>query len=512
VANDTQFHKVRWHVTAKGLGVSLPPGYHMLEAPLQLFLYYGDQEIARFAPGTDPKEIQREAEANAATHQQSHVPAAAAAEDPVTALPWSVSLRGEAARLAGTSDLHVIVVHLDGLDTLMDVYGYKAAHSVLRQVSRRMTRLMDDRDRFTRHGGDKLLIFTIRPLDDIRTLVDMIHQQVSASSLETDGDRLPHSRIGVATVDRLTDPNAAQAIIDAVIISAEVASTGAPATPAHTPQAAVPAPHGFQAELEPEPGLAELEPAAAEPEPAAAEPEPAAVEPEPAPAVRYAAPAPRQAAEPEPAAAGEEHAPFADSAEDELDEPVFQLPAAELMEPFPTAPMDAEDEEPPVAPAIRLRASAPAPPSELEVVAQTPAMPVPTPDGAGRIRFKGASLDVSGLVATATVKLVHGDREVIGRAVGRNAQERRLFLAAEAAARAVTEFLPQGYGIVVHDIQPAPPEVGKALWAVVLFLTPTGEESLLGIAPIDDMAFEAASKAVLNAVNRRVGLLLGSLE
>ena len=46
MANDTQFHKVRWHVTAKGLGVSLPPGYHMLEAPLQLFLYYGDQEIA----------------------------------------------------------------------------------------------------------------------------------------------------------------------------------------------------------------------------------------------------------------------------------------------------------------------------------------------------------------------------------------------------------------------------------------------------------------------------------
>src|SRR5437879_2876767 len=145
--------------------------------------------------------------------------------------------------------------------------------------------------------------------------------------------RLPHSRIGVATVDRLTDPNAAQAIIDAVIISAEVASTGAPATPAHTPQAAVPAPHGFQAEVEPEPGLVELEPAAAEPEPAP-------VEPEPAPAVRYAAPAPRQAAEPEPAAAGEEHAPFADSAEDELDEPVFQLPAAELMEPFPTAPME----------------------------------------------------------------------------------------------------------------------------------------------------------------------------
>src|SRR3989442_14508872 len=126
-----------------------------------------------------------------------------------------------------------------------------------------MTGVMDDRARFTRQGGDKLLIFTVRPLDDIRTLVDLIHQQVSAASLETDGDRLPHSRIGVATVDRLTDPNAAQAIIDAVIISAEVASTGAPTTPAHTPQAGVPAPHVFQAEVEPEPGAAELAPSAA---------------------------------------------------------------------------------------------------------------------------------------------------------------------------------------------------------------------------------------------------------
>src|SRR2546426_12703408 len=101
-----------------------------------------------------------------------------------------------------------------------------------------------------------------------------------------------------------------------------------------------------------------------------------------------------------------------------------------------------------------LQANPPAPPSDPEVVPQPPAMPVSTSDGAGRIRFKGASLDVSGLVATATVKLVHVDREVVGRAVGRNAQERRLFLAAEATARAVAAFLPQGYGIVVRAIQP----------------------------------------------------------
>lgn len=484
MANDAPFHKVRWHVPAKSLGVTLPPGYHLLEAPLQLFLCHGDQEIARFAPGADPKEIQREAETHAA--KQQTVPTGAVEEDGITGLPWSVSLRGDAARLATGGDLHVIAVHLSGLDTLMDVYGYKAAHSVLRQISRRMKRLMDDRDRLTRHCGDKLLIFTARSLAEIKTLVDMIHQQVAAVGLETDGDRLPHSRIGVATVDRLTDadPVAAQAVIDAVIISAEVASTGAeaPAGPIQVePRAAVPAPQTFRSDVEPE--MSE------------------------APAIRET-PAPEAPATPEPAAPETLDDLRVVLPVEEPEPPVYELPPEpQPQQEVPAAP-SAPEEVSPVAAAMPA-AEEPSAPMPSEPV-QPAAMPVPGPDGAGRIRFKGASLDVSGMVATATVKLVLGEREVIGRAVGRNAQERRLFLAAEAAARAVTEFLPQGYGVVIHDIQPAPPEVGKALWAAVLFLTPNGEESLLGIAPIDDMAFEAAGKAVLNAVNRRVGLLLGS--
>src|SRR5207247_9931097 len=115
------------------------------------------------------------------------------------------------------------------------------------------------------------------------------------------------------------------------------------------------------------------------------------------------------------------------------------------MAPMPEPALDADDEE--------AAADTEEPPAGEEIAPAAPAMPVSTSDGAGRIRFKGASLDVSGLVATATVKLVHGDREVVGRAVGRNGQERRVFLAAEAAARAVTQFLPQVYGTVVHAIQ-----------------------------------------------------------
>ena len=487
MAHDATFHKVRWHVPASTLGVTLPSGYHLLEAPLQIFLYHGDQEIAMFATGTDPKEIQRQAEVHAATQGTQSVQTASD-EDKITGLPWSASFRSEAGRLASTADLHIIAVHLGGLDTLMDVYGYKAAHSVLRQISRRLKKVIDTRDRLARHCGDKLLIFTTRPLEDVRELVDVVHQQVAAVGLETDGDRLPHSRLGIATVDRLaeSDPTAVQALIDAVIISAEIASTGgeAPAAPIRmepsVPQAAVPATAQAHVPVTAEP--LEVSEPVSPPPPA---PEPPALESDEA---QHVGPA----------------------VEETPVEPVYELPPEP--EPMPAfEPEPVAQEAPPQMPAASTMPEQPAAPAEKTAL-PAGTMPVPTQDGTGRIRFKGASLDVSGQVATATVKLILGDREVVGRAVGRNAQERRLFLAAEAAARAVTEFLPPGYGVVVHDIQPAPPDVGKALWAAVLFLTPTAEESLLGIAPIDDMVFEAAGKAVLNAVNRRVGLLLGTVS
>jgi GGDEF domain-containing protein len=462
--------------------VTLPSGYHLLEAPLQIFLYHGDQEIAMFATGTDPKEIQRKAEAHAATQGTPSVQTASD-EDKITGLPWSASFRSEAGRLASTADLHIIAVHLGGLDTLMDVYGYKAAHSVLRQISRRLKKVIDTRDRLARHCGDKLLIFTTRSLQDVRELVDVVHQQVAAVGLETDGDRLPHSRLGIATVDRLaeSDPTAVQALIDAVIISAEIASTGG-----ETPAAPI-----------------RMEPSA--PQAAAQAHAPVTAEP-----LEVSEPVSPPPPAPEPPVLESNEAQHVSPAVEEAPvEPVYELPPEPEPMPFESEPI--AQEAPPQMPAASTAPEQPPAPAE-DTALPTGAMPVPTPDGAGRIRFKGASLDVSGQVATATVKLILGDREVVGRAVGRNAQERRLFLAAEAAARAVTELLPPGYGVVVHDIQPAPPDVGKALWAAVLFLTPTAEESLLGIAPIDDMVFEAAGKAVLNAVNRRVGLLLGTVS
>lgn len=122
-------------------------------------------------------------------------------------------------------------------------------------------------------------------------------------------------------------------------------------------------------------------------------------------------------------------------------------------------------------------------------------------------------LDLAGLVATAVVELRFGRRHTVARSVGRNAEERRLFLVGEATARAVTELLPQGYGAVIHEVkvlQPGAPEQGRGILSSVLFLSPEREQFLFGVASIGDDPRMAAARASLSAVNRKIEPLLAA--
>lgn len=135
----------------------------------------------------------------------------------------------------------------------------------------------------------------------------------------------------------------------------------------------------------------------------------------------------------------------------------------------------------------------------------------PAPRGARRIVLKAQRLDLSGMVATAVVELAYGDRHTTTRSVGRNVEDRRLFLLGEATARAVTDFLPSGYGAVIHDVslvQPGAADLGRGVLAIVLFLEPEKEQYLFGIASTNGDARLSASRAVLDAVNRRIEPLL----
>jgi predicted regulator of Ras-like GTPase activity (Roadblock/LC7/MglB family) len=138
----------------------------------------------------------------------------------------------------------------------------------------------------------------------------------------------------------------------------------------------------------------------------------------------------------------------------------------------------------------------PAPATVQDIVRSTPA--------GRRVILKKATLDVSGFVATARVELSLNGQKVMGKAVSRNDSDQHLLVAAEAALRAVTQLLPNGYGVVLEHITPVASEVDQTIRAVsvkVLFLTPSGAQTLLGIAKVSGDEPVAAAKTVLSAVN-----------
>jgi predicted regulator of Ras-like GTPase activity (Roadblock/LC7/MglB family) len=170
------------------------------------------------------------------------------------------------------------------------------------------------------------------------------------------------------------------------------------------------------------------------------------------------------------------------------------------------------------APAVPQTASTPHP-RKAEPVRQAPAPAVATvqdivrrtPAGS-RIILKGVTLDTAGFAATATVELVLNSKKVVGKAVARNDSAQYLFVAAEATIRAVTALLPEGYGVIVEHITPVTSEVDQSIRAVsvkVLFLTPAGEQTLLGIAKISGDEPIAAAKTVLSAINTSIESLIG---
>jgi hypothetical protein len=124
-----------------------------------------------------------------------------------------------------------------------------------------------------------------------------------------------------------------------------------------------------------------------------------------------------------------------------------------------------------------------------------------------RIVLESVGLNISGQVATAMVRLRERGRTVAGRAVGRNVEPQRLGLLGDAATRVLTELLPLGYGVLVADVRAVATEAGEAVVAAVTLLTPEGEATLLGVARAEGGVAEGTVRAVLDAVNRRLGFV-----
>lgn len=164
----------------------------------------------------------------------------------------------------------------------------------------------------------------------------------------------------------------------------------------------------------------------------------------------------------------------------------------------PPAPVTPKSPRP-----VPARVTQPGAPAVQEIVRNTPA--------GRRVILKSVTLDAAGHAATATVELALNGRKVVGKAVARNDSAQYLSVAAEATVRAVSELLPDGYGVVVEHITPVASALDQSIRAVsvkVLFLTPAGEQTLLGIAKIADNEPVAAAKTVLSAVNGSIEILI----
>lgn len=127
-----------------------------------------------------------------------------------------------------------------------------------------------------------------------------------------------------------------------------------------------------------------------------------------------------------------------------------------------------------------------------------------------RIVLRAVEVNGVGNVATVRVSLSLDHRESAAKTVGRDAPGQRAVLAGEATIRAMLELLPPGHAVELTHLE-ATTQAREALWALTRFLSPDSEQSLFGIAPVQegDEAMSAA-KAILNAVNRRIEVLLSA--
>ncbi|HHY83584.1 MAG TPA: hypothetical protein GX505_13050 [Clostridiales bacterium] len=104
----------------------------------------------------------------------------------------------------------------------------------------------------------------------------------------------------------------------------------------------------------------------------------------------------------------------------------------------------------------------------------------------------------------ASVVLRNDDITYEGNAAGGNSAQSRLRVVAEAALKALHQYLNKEYVFILSDAVKISLGDRKAIALSVIHITDKGEEYLCGSAFIQYDDYEAAVKATLDAVNRRL--------
>lgn len=125
-----------------------------------------------------------------------------------------------------------------------------------------------------------------------------------------------------------------------------------------------------------------------------------------------------------------------------------------------------------------------------------------------RPRVASVTLLSRGRTTEAKVQLGFGDEIIDGTASGPSTVNNKLRLISQATALAIEDYMKGICNIVTEDITTIVLSRRPAIVVCVALVTNIGEERLIGAAFTNDDEREAAVKATLAAVNRRMALLL----
>lgn len=123
----------------------------------------------------------------------------------------------------------------------------------------------------------------------------------------------------------------------------------------------------------------------------------------------------------------------------------------------------------------------------------------------GRLHISSVNIKLSGPSAEVEVELIDNEDNVYrGRANGASSSGNRLRLVVKATLEAVKEFVKGAYDFAVEDVSIVSVAKKEAVVTGVIAVSGADEEMLVGSALIKKDATDAAVRAALDALNRRI--------
>lgn len=130
-------------------------------------------------------------------------------------------------------------------------------------------------------------------------------------------------------------------------------------------------------------------------------------------------------------------------------------------------------------------------------------------DGSDRLVLTALKVELLADTCVVHVDLMCGPELLSGSSQGPRDARRTDRLAAEATVAAVAELCHEGVTLSLHHLETVTVGARRVCLASLLFLSRGHQERLLGSALVGSDPHESAVKATLDAVNRRLPLMVG---